>query len=289
MSIMSQERVWFVTGCSSGIGRVIAEGVLQAGERVVVTARRTEQIQDIADRFPGRALVMPLDVTRTESIASAIAGALDHFRRIDVLINNAAIGLVAALEESTLDEVENMFRTNVLGVLDVIRQVAPHMRARRQGRIITMGSIGSFRGRGGLGIYAATKHALAGLHDALADEMQPLGIHPTLLLLGSYRTGFRHRGMHQGERVIEAYDATSGAVRRTLQQPYPENMGDPATIPPALIALANASSPPRQLLLGADAVAAWRAKQALMTRDVELWEGFSTRADQAPPADQSEG
>lgn len=276
------DRVWFVTGCSSGIGRSLAEGLIEAGERVVITARRPEQIADLAARAPDRVLPLPLDVTDEDSVGAAVAAAVAGMGRIDVLVNNAAVGLIAAVEESTAEEVEQMFRTNVLGVLAMVRAVAPHMRSRRSGYIMTVGSIGSFRGGAALGLYAATKHALAGINDALAAELGPLGVRSTLLALGSYRSGFRHRGMKHGEVIIDDYDETSGAVRRRLRGEYPAVIGDPATIAPALIKLADIETPPRVLALGADSVAGIRAKLEALGQEVDAWEALSNSAGITP-------
>lgn len=271
----SEARVWFITGCSTGIGRSIAEGLIGAGERVVATARQPEQIAELQAMAPDRVLTLALDVGEEASIAAAVEAAIARMGRIDVLVNNAAVGLIAAIEESTAAEVEEMFRTNVLGPLAVIRHVAPHMRARRSGFIMTMGSIGSFRGQPGLGIYAATKHAVAGLHDALSEEMQPLGVRATLLALGSYRTGFRYRGMKHGDVIIDDYDATAGAVRRRLKEPYPESMPDPASIAPVLMALAELKDPPRKLAVGADALAAIRAKLSAVMEELDRYGALS--------------
>jgi NAD(P)-dependent dehydrogenase (short-subunit alcohol dehydrogenase family) len=271
--------VWFITGCSSGIGRQVAEDLIAAGQRVAVTARR---IADIADLQSDRVAAFALDVTDEASVQAAVQAALARFGRLDVVVNNAGAGLVAALEECTAAEVEQMFGTNVLGPLALIRAVAPHLRAQGSGYIMSVGSTGSVRGRPGLGIYAATKHALAGLHDALTDEMKPFGVRCTVLLLGSYRTGFRFRGMKPGEQVIDAYDATSGAVRRRLQDDYPPGFGDAATIAPVLLQLFAMPDPPRALALGADAVAGVRAKLEAMLAELCAWEALSCSAGVRP-------
>jgi NAD(P)-dependent dehydrogenase (short-subunit alcohol dehydrogenase family) len=271
--------VWFITGCSSGIGRQVAEDLIAAGQRVVVTARRIADVQDLQS---DTVAALALDVTDEASVQAAIDAAWARFGRLDVVVNNAGSGLVAALEESTPAEVEQMFSTNVLGPLALIRAVAPHMRNQGSGYIMSVGSTGSVRGRPGLGIYAATKHALAGLHDSLTDELKPFGVRCTVLLLGSYRTGFRFRGMKPGERVIEAYDATSGAVRRRLQDDYPPGFGDPATIAPVLLQLFAMRDPPRALALGADAVAAIRAKLLAMLAELDAFEELASSAGVRP-------
>ncbi|HMG50688.1 MAG TPA: SDR family NAD(P)-dependent oxidoreductase, partial [Inquilinus sp.] len=172
--------VWFITGCSTGFGREIARHVLGLGYRAVVTARDPSQVEDLAAGHDGRALVLKLDVTRPEEVAASVKAAEAEFGSIDVLVNNAGIGYFAAVEESDEAEIRRMVEVNFWGLAAMTQAVLPGMRARRHGHIVNISSLGGIRANPGVGFYNATKFAVEGLSEALAQEVAPLGIKVTL-------------------------------------------------------------------------------------------------------------
>ncbi len=271
------ERVWFVTGCSTGIGRALAEVLTDRGKRAVVTARRAEAIADLEARAPGHIRALALDIADAAAVEQRVAEAIGVFGRIDVLVNNAGVGFAGAIEEASDAEVRRVFDTNVFGTLNVIRTVLPQMRARRTGHIITVTSVGGFRGGTSVGVYNGSKFALEGIHEAMANELPPLGIRVTALEPGLVKTDFRRRTIGLAERVIPDYAATSGKIRQGLQTPYPPGAADPAQTAAAIIAFVDSGrSPPVRLPLGADAVAAMKAKMQAVADELATWEDFAT-------------
>ncbi len=276
---LPQDAVWLITGASTGFGRELAEQLLRSGARVVATARKPEQIADLATAHPKTALVLPLDVTSQQQVDSAIAGALTHFGRIDVLVNNAGYGLAGAIEEATEAEFMPVFETNLFGLLRVTRAALPHFRRQRSGTIVNLSSIGGLIGMAGWGFYNATKFAVEGLSDALAGELAPLGIHVMAVEPGAFRTDFLgHSGVEAAARISD-YDATAGKSREYFQTQAGKQKGDPARAAAAIIAAVNATEPPRHLLLGATALQRFRVRLADWKGELDRWEQTTAGAD----------
>ena len=182
------QKVWMITGASRGFGAEISKSVLEAGDRLVATARNTKGL----DVFAGNPNVfsVELDVTDEQMSRAAVEAALQRFERIDVLVNNAGYGLLGAIEESSAAEVERLYRTNVFGLLNVTRAVLPGMRRQRAGHIINFSSIGGYSSGAGFGVYCSTKFAVEGITEALHDELAPLGIHATVVEPGYFEPIF---------------------------------------------------------------------------------------------------
>src|SRR5580698_5355762 len=176
-----QGKVWFITGASSGFGRLLAEYLLSLGANVVATARRPETLSDLAAKYPANALVLRLDVTKPEQIAAAVKDANDRYANVDVLVNNAGYGVTGALEEVSEKEFMPMFETNVFGLVALTKAFLPQFRARRSGNIVNLSSIGGLLGLPGWSMYNATKFAVEGLSEALGAELEPLGIYVTII------------------------------------------------------------------------------------------------------------
>jgi NAD(P)-dependent dehydrogenase (short-subunit alcohol dehydrogenase family) len=240
--------VWFVTGCSTGLGRALATAVLDRGWRAVVTARDPRQVEDLAQ--DDRALVLPLDVTDPAQVAAAVAKAEDAFGQIDVLVNNAGYGYLAAVEEGEDDEVRKLFDTNVHGLAAVTKAVLPGMRARRHGHIVNVSSLGGLAAFGATGYYHATKFAVEGLSESLAAEVAPLGIRVTIVEPAAFRTNWSGPSMSQSATVIADYADTAGARRTATLATYGHQPGDPARAAEAVITAVGAAEPPLRLLLG---------------------------------------
>ncbi|GGA66993.1 short-chain dehydrogenase/reductase [Edaphobacter acidisoli] len=272
-------RVWFITGCSTGFGRVLAEEVLKAGGKVVATARRPEQIADFAKRYPETALALRLDVTRPEDVESAVAGAIERFGRIDVLVNNAGYGVGGAIEEVSEAEFMPMFETNVFGLIRVTRAVLPYLRRQRSGHILNLSSIGGLTANPGFGYYHTTKFAVEGFSEALALELAPLGVRVTLIEPGPFRTDFLGRSGVVAERQIPDYDKTAGNARRYFEEQDGKQPGDPVRAALAMIEVVESANPPLHLLLGAVALKRLRAKLDLMRQETDAWEATTVGAD----------
>lgn len=275
--------VWFVTGCSTGFGREIVRRVLDLGYRAVVTARNPAQARDLAAGHDGRALVLTLDVTKPEEIAASVAAAEAEFGRIDVLVNNAGIGYFAAVEESDEAEVRQMFEINVWGLAAMTRAVLPGMRRRRHGHIVNISSLGGLRGNPGVGFYNATKFAVEGLSEALAQEVAPLGIKVLLVEPSGFRTDWAGRSANEAQSLIDDYAETAGARWRQIRARSGRQPGDPVRAAAAIVQAVEAAEPPLRLLLGKAAVDGGRSKIEMLRRDIDAWAEVSEAAD-APAA-----
>ena len=183
---MNKNKVWFITGTSSGFGKALAEEVLAKGDRVVATARKPEVLQDLIEKYPDTARAVKLDVTNLEDVKNSIQEAVREFGRIDVLVNNAGYALVGAIEETSDEQIRQQFNTNVFGVLNVTREVLPILHAQKSGHIVNIGSVVGFSAWASLGVYSASKFALEGVSEALAGEVAPHGIKTTLVEPGPF-------------------------------------------------------------------------------------------------------
>ena len=271
--------VWLITGCSTGFGRELARAVLDRGERVVVTARDPSTIQDLVAGRGDAAIALRLDVTQPDEIAAAVRTAEATFGRIDVLVNNAGIGYFGAIEESEEAEVRRMFEINVFGLAAMTRAVLPGMRARRNGHVVNVASIGGLRAFPAVGFYNATKFAVVGLSESLSLEVAPLGIHVTVVAPSGFRTDWAGRSANEAPNEIADYAETAGANRRNIRNASGRQAGDPARAAEAIIAAVRAPVPPLFLLLGKAALRGARAKIELMQRDFETWEAVTVGAD----------
>ncbi|MFB7911932.1 oxidoreductase [Kitasatospora sp. NPDC056076] len=274
--------VWFITGCSSGLGRALAAAVLERGWRAVVTARDPRKVADLIRGHGERALALPLDVTDSGQIATAVARAQTAFGRIDVLVNNAGYGYLAAVEEGEDDEIRALFDTNVFGLADTTRAVLPGMRARRAGHIVNISSLGGLVGFGATGYYHATKFAVEGLSEALAAELAPLGVKVTIVEPAAFRTDWSGPSMRQSATTIEDYAPTAGARRAGTLATYGHQPGDPARAARAVIEAVTAEQPPLRLLLGQAAYDIATAKLDSLRAGFDDWREVTLSADFPP-------
>ena len=273
------KRVWLITGASRGIGALIAEAALADGNAVVATGRNATAI---IERLGMSAALLPiaLDVTNEEQIRLGVRVALEHFGRIDVLVNNAGFGLLAAVEESGDADVRRMFDTNVFGLLNVTRAVLPAMRAQRSGHVINISSIGGYQAAAGFGVYSSTKFAVEGITEAMHTELKPLGIHATVVEPGYFRTDFLDASsLLVAPDEIEDYAATSGAVRKQALALNHNQPGDPQKLAAAMLRLADAPHPPLRLPMGTDTLAAIAAKNAFVAQEMDTWRDLSASTD----------
>jgi NAD(P)-dependent dehydrogenase (short-subunit alcohol dehydrogenase family) len=284
MVMSNAPRVWFITGASTGFGRILAEQLLAKGEQVVATARKPEQIADLRQQYPETALTLALDVTSETAVEAAITAAIETFGHIDVLVNNAGYGLAGAIEEATEAEFMPVFETNVFGLIRVTRAVLPYLRRQRSGHIVNLSSIGGLIGSPGWGYYNASKFAVEGFSEALHAELAPLGIQVTIVEPGPFRTDFLGRsGVEAAERIAD-YDATAGKTRQYFHDQAGKQPGDPAKACAAIVAAVESATPPKHLVLGKIAFNRMSAHLDQWKQELEASRATALGADFDPEA-----
>lgn len=274
-----QGQVWFITGASTGFGRLLAEHLVKLGACVVATARNIDKVHDLERLAPSQVQALTLDVTKPRQVEAAVADALARFGHIDVLVNNAGYGLTGAVEEVTEPEYMPMFEANVFGAIRVTRALLPHFRERHSGHVLFLSSIGGLVGLPGWGYYNATKFALEGLGEALAEEMRPFGVHVTIVEPGPFRTDFLGRSGVAAMHQIADYAETAGKTREYFHTQAGKQAGDPQKAVEAMIAAVEAPEPPRHLLLGRLALERFRNKMQAFQSEVAVWENTTLGAD----------
>ncbi len=262
---------WLVTGCSSGIGREIARAALARGHRVAVTARRPAAVADLVEAHPERALALELDVTRREQVAAAVEATELRFGAIDVLVNNAGYGYMAAVEEGEDEQIRAMFDTNYFGVVDMIKATLPGMRRRGRGHVINISSMTGLVANPPNVYYSSTKFALEALSEGLRKEVAPFGIRVTAIEPGAFRTDWSTRSMVEASRPLEAYAETVGARKAMIKAAGSKFPGDPRRVADAVLMVSELEEPPLHLLLGHDVYRAFRDKLRELSESLEQW------------------
>jgi NAD(P)-dependent dehydrogenase (short-subunit alcohol dehydrogenase family) len=275
----SMNKVWLITGCSTGFGRFLAIEALAKGYNVVVAARNTNDVQDIVTNYPETSLVIKLDVTVGDHISDAVALTMAKFGQIDVLVNNAGIGYFGAVEESEEAEVRRMFEINVFGLAHMTQAVLPIMRKQRSGHILNIASIGGLRAFPGVGFYNATKFAVDGLSEALSKEVAPLGIKVTIVAPSGFRTDWAGRSANDSKIVIDDYASTAGKNKGDIRGYSGNQPGDPVRAAKAMIQVVESENPPLRLLLGVAALKGARLKLDELKHDFDTWAEVSEGAD----------
>ena len=274
--------VWLITGCSTGFGRELARLILARGWRAVVTARDPSTAADIAVGHESQALVLALDVTKAAQIADVVAETQRRFGRIDVLVNNAGYGYLAAIEEGEDEAVRAMFEANVFGLIDMTKAVLPIMRAQGSGLIVNVSSIGGLTSFAATGYYHGSKYAVEGISESLAIEVKPLGIDVMIVEPGPFRTNWAGPSIKQSATRIDAYAATAGERRKQTEARSGTQAGDPVRAAQSIIDAALSDAPPLRLLLGKAALDLARKKLAMMKNDFDTWESTTLGADFPP-------
>ncbi|MBA3692766.1 MAG: oxidoreductase [Acidobacteria bacterium] len=276
---MSEKKVWFITGCSTGFGRELAKYLLENDYRVAVTARNADKVQDLVEINKDNALGVALDVTNNAQVKEAVAQAEAHFGAIDVLVNNAGFGYFGAIEESDEREVRAMFETNFWGLAEMTRAVLPKMRERHSGSIVNISSIGGFVGFPSVGYYNATKFAVNGFSEALKKEVEPLGIKVVLVQPSGFRTDWAGRSANDATNKIDDYAETAGANQTSIRNYSGNQPGDPVRAAKAIVEAVEAENPPFNLLLGRAALKNARLKLDDLKRDFDTWAETTEGAD----------
>jgi len=270
-----------ITGASTGFGRSIAEEALQRGHQVALAVRNPENVAELVAKFPGKAHPIRFDLTKPADAERAVRETLEQFGSLDVLINNAGYGLLAALEESTDEQLARNLETNFTGPFRLIRAVLPVMRGQKSGRIITLSAIAAYANHPGFAVYGGAKAALDAACDAAAQETAALGIKFTQVIPGPFRTDFIGRSLDHAPRLPD-YEGTVGKFGGFLSKMEGKQPGDPAKAAAAILDLMDAEKPPFRFVLGNYGTTTFARKLASMEAELNAWKEKGLPTDFAP-------
>jgi len=256
-----EKKIWLITGISSGLGKALAQSVIEKGDFVIGTFRQESQVEEFNKKYSNRAFSILLEITNHQSIERNVEKMVSKFDRIDVLVNNAGVGFVGAIEETSMEEVRKVFEANFFGTLKLTQTILSHMRKKKNGHIVQISSHGGIKAFAGFGIYNASKFALEGFSEAMAQEVAPLGIKVSIVEPGPFRTDFASNKLGEAQKVINDYTETAGAFRTKLKGVDGKQEGDPEKAADAIINLVNSENPSLRLPLG---------KVALMTIGMKI-------------------
>lgn len=270
---MKDQKVWFITGASKGLGLSLVKLLLKTGHKVAATSRSVESLTSAVNNNTDAFLPLAVNLVAEDSVGEAIAKTISTFGRIDVVVNNAGYGLVGGLEELTDAEARGNFDVNVFGALNVIRKALPQLREQRSGHIINISSIGGFTGSyPAFGIYCATKFAMNGFTEALATEVEAFGIKTTIIEPGYFRTNFLESdSLVTPKNPIAAYQAVRDSVDAHQNSINGNQPNDPEKGVAAIVKITETENPPLHLFLGADAYEVAKNKLAALSKEVEAW------------------
>ncbi|KAG7291149.1 hypothetical protein NEMBOFW57_001161 [Staphylotrichum longicolle] len=267
--------VWFVTGSSRGLGRVIVETALASGASVVATARSPETLDSLAEKFgPDRFLALRLDVTKESEVTNAVNAAREKFGRIDVVVNNAGRTSIAALEDMETRQFQQLIDTNFMGAVYVTKAVTPLLRRQGSGHIFQVSSLGDRMGMPGLSAYQSAKWALTGFSMAVAQELAPLGITVTILEPGTVRTGWAGQELKMPE-ISDPYKPTVGATAEMFRQMANHEECPPERIAQIIVDLSKSKDVPLRLVLGPQAVEFAKQSAEALAESDEKWRHIS--------------
>ncbi len=264
-----EQKIWFITGISSGLGKALAQAVIENGDFVIGTFRNQAEADAFNNLQKEKAIALILDITKPDEIERAFKLITEKFGKVDVLVNNAGFGLAGAIEETSLEETREIFEANFFGALQVTQTFLPLFRRQKRGHIIQISSHGGFKAFPGFGIYNASKFALEGFSEALAIEVAPLGIKLTIVEPGPFRTKFAGSSFKQTKNIIEDYNPTAGSFRERMKQVDGNQEGDPAKAAQAIINITNLEEPPLRLPLGKIAIISLKNKLDSVQKDID--------------------
>ncbi|MDB5136902.1 MAG: short-chain dehydrogenase/reductase [Mucilaginibacter sp.] len=270
-------KIWFITGSSRGLGRSLTEAVLAKGDKVAATARNTEALNDLVEKYAGQIYPIQLDVTDYGMVHQAVADTVAHFGKIDILVNNAGFGITGAAEAYTDEQVRSQLETNLYAPIEITRAVLPYMRKQRSGRILQISSIGGRVGNPGVSIYQAAKFGLGGFSESLAKEVAPLGILVTCVEPGGFRTDWAGASMTYAPK-IEGYDTVDQRAELFTSGKFVP-MGDPDKAAKVMVELVENPKPPVHLVLGSEAIGMLKNANAAREEEMEKWMPVSISTD----------
>jgi short-subunit dehydrogenase len=263
------QRIWFITGISSGLGKALAESVIESGDFVIGTFRKQYQVDEFLKANSGKAHAILLDITNHNAIEKEIGQIMTQFSRIDVLVNNAGVGFAGGIEETSMEECRKVMEVNFFSVLKMTQVVLPIMRKQESGHIVQISSHGGLKAFAGFGIYNASKFALEGFSEALAEEIKPLGIKLILVESGPFRTNFAGNNLGLAKKVIADYETTARVFRKKLKSVHAKQEGDPYKAAKAIMEMVNSKNPSLRLPLGKIALMTIGSKMEQVKLDLE--------------------
>ncbi len=273
----NDKKIWLITGVSRGLGKALAQAVLNQGDIVIGTTRSGKA--DLSGDANSLKL-FKLELTDPAQIKQTVEAAYQLHRRLDVIVNNAGYGLLGALEETSDEDIQRVFDVNFFGVVHLIQEVLPYLRRQRSGHLVNLSSIAGLAPMAGSSLYAAAKSAIEGVSQALAQEVEPLGIKVTLIEPGAFRTDFLSANSIVNSHIkIADYQPTSGKAVHHLADIAGKQLGDPNLSAQAIIKAVESENPPLHLVLGSDALKRTRTKLEAMTKNLEAWEAVSKSTD----------
>ncbi|MBN7813705.1 SDR family NAD(P)-dependent oxidoreductase [Algoriphagus sp. H41] len=264
-------KIWFITGVSSGLGKALAQTVIESGDFVIGTFRNQWQANDFNNQYENQAFAQTLDLTKPTEIENAVRHVTNKFGKIDVLVNNAGFGFAGAIEETSIAETREIFEANFFGALQLTQTFLPLFRKQKKGHIIQISSHGGFKAFPGFGIYNASKFALEGFSEALAIEVAPLGIKLTIVEPGPFRTNFAGSSFKQADKIIEDYNGTAGVFRERMKQVDGKQEGDPVKASQAILNITKLETPPLRLPLGKIAIVSLKTKLESVLKDINTY------------------
>ena len=267
---MATPKTWFITGASSGFGSAFAQYALQMGYNVVATARNPERLKDLVAHAPKQLLALELDVNRPQDSQAAVAAAVQRFGRVDVLINNAGYGVLGAAEETPESELRALMDTNFFGAVAAIKAALPVLRKQRSGSIVNISSLGGQLSFAGFSAYSASKFALEGFSEALAQEVAGFGVKVLIVEPGNFRTNLLGSGTREMP-AMDAYNQAVGGTREFARNMHGAQLGDPMKAAAAIDRALAAEKTPLRLQLGEDAIGAIRDHANQLLQDLEHW------------------
>jgi len=268
-------KIWFITGISSGLGKALAQTVIEKGDFVIGTFRNQLQTDTFNIQHKDKAFALTLDISKPNEIEKTVKFVTDEFGQIDVLVNNAGYGLAGAIEETSTEEIKAIFEANFFGTLNLTQSFLPIFRQQRSGHIIQISSHGGFKAFPGFGIYNASKFALEGFSEALAQEVAPLGIKLTIVQPGPFRTNFAGSGFKLTKHTIADYNATAGVFREKIKGVDGKQEGDPIKASKAIIDITKLDTPPLRLPLGKIAIVSLTAKLDSVQKDINSYKDIA--------------
>ncbi|MBE7218020.1 MAG: SDR family NAD(P)-dependent oxidoreductase [Caulobacteraceae bacterium] len=271
--------VWFITGASTGFGRTLSEEVIARGWRLVATARDVDDVRDLAEGRDDKVKAVALDVTKPDTIAAAVKAATGAFGRLDVVVNNAGYGYMAAIEEGEDEPVRAMFETNVFGLIAVTKAVLPTLREQKAGWMVNMSSVAGQVAFVGSGYYSATKHAVEAVSEALSKELEPIGPKVLVVEPGPFRTDFAGRSLKTTDHPLDAYAETAGARREEMRGYAGSQPGDPVRAAKAIVDVLSSDDPPLRLVLGKMGEKVVREKLQGALDDMAEWKETTLATD----------
>jgi NAD(P)-dependent dehydrogenase (short-subunit alcohol dehydrogenase family) len=272
-------KVWLITGASRGLGRSILEAALQDGGKVLATARDTTRFSDLQARHGERLATFELDVTNEQQATQAVAEAVRHFGRLDVLVNNAGYGHVEPFEHVPADDFRGQIETNLFGVINLTRAAIPVMRAQHGGHIFQVSSVGGRSSMPGLSAYQAAKWAVGGFSDVVAKEVAPFGIRVCTLEPGGMRTEWGHEARTTLANLPEDYHASMAGFKALMEAYVGHEVGDPERVAKLIVSLASRESVPARLLLGSDAWQVATAEEEARNETMQRWKPVTLATD----------